>query len=518
MPEAYDLPKGELMRGKRGFVMGVANHQSIAWGIASQLAAQGAELAFGYMEMNEKRVKPLGESIGVKSYATFDASQPGSIPAAFDKVGADFGGRLDFMLHAIGFAERSQIAGSFLDNAERGAFLRAMDVSVYSWVEAAQCAARMMDRGGSMVTMTYLGSERAIPNYNTMGVCKAALEASTRYIARDLGPRGIRVNAISAGAVRTLSLAGIQGGRQMLSRGRQLSALQEDTSMEGVAGCALWLLSDLGRSTTGEVVHVDAGFHMMGLPSEEEAEAKAGGLGRVGPHEAAGGLAGDALDVLDRQVGRQAEQALQLVPAQHHAGEEVRRLVRIGRVDPARAGLPRQEGRQLGAAAAEPARQHAAHQRRVMRRSLDQEAQEGDAAAEAGGPQQRLAVGGEGFLREGLGALDVERAGDRLTAALDQRPHQIDLRAVVIVDRLLGNAGAAGDLVERGGEAALEDHVRRGLEDGLVLDAIDLAGESGHGRASYAGRRPKDCAGSTDCAEPGRRPPGRSCAGRRPPA
>jgi enoyl-[acyl-carrier protein] reductase I len=276
MPEAYDVPKGELMRGKRGFIMGVANHQSIAWGIASQLAAQGAELAFGYMEMNEKRVKPLGESIGVKSYVTFDATQPGEIPAAFDKVGADFGGHLDFALHAIGFAERSQISGSFLENAERGAFLRAMDVSVFSFVETAQCAARLMNRGGSLVTMTYLGSERAIPNYNTMGVCKAALEASTRYLARDLGPRGIRVNAISAGAMRTLSLAGIKGGRGMLSEGRSLSALREDTSMEGVAGCALWLLSDLGRSTTGEVVHVDAGFHMMGLPSEDEAEAKAG--------------------------------------------------------------------------------------------------------------------------------------------------------------------------------------------------------------------------------------------------
>jgi enoyl-[acyl-carrier protein] reductase I len=186
MPEAYDVPKGDLMGGKRGFIMGVANHQSIAWGIASQLAAQGAELAFGYMEMNEKRVKPLGESIGVKSYVTVDASQEGSIPAAFDKVGADFDGRLDFALHSIGFAERSQIGGSFLDNAERGAFLRAMNVSVFSFVEMAQCAAALMDRGGSIVTMTYLGSERAIPNYNAMGVCKAALEASTRYIARDL--------------------------------------------------------------------------------------------------------------------------------------------------------------------------------------------------------------------------------------------------------------------------------------------------------------------------------------------
>ncbi|MFI4936279.1 MAG: enoyl-ACP reductase [Caulobacterales bacterium] len=270
MAEEYQLPKGQLMKGKKGFVLGVANHQSIAWGIAAQLAAQGAELALGYMEMNEKRVRPLGESVGVKCYATFDATQPGSMAAAFETVGGAFGS-LDFVVHAIGFAERSQIAGSFIENAERGAFLRAMDVSVFSFVEAAQCAARLMPGGGSIVTMTYLGSERAIPNYNTMGVCKAALEAATRYIARDLGPRGVRVNAISAGAMRTLSLAGIKGGRGMLSEGRALSALKADTTMEGVAGCALWLLSDLGASTTGEVVHVDAGFHMMGLPSEEEA-------------------------------------------------------------------------------------------------------------------------------------------------------------------------------------------------------------------------------------------------------
>ncbi|HXO23570.1 MAG TPA: SDR family oxidoreductase, partial [Streptosporangiaceae bacterium] len=228
MAEAFDLPKGELMRGKRGLVLGVANHQSIAWGISAQLAAQGAELAFGYMEMNEKRVKPLGESIGVKAYATFDALKEGSLPAAIAKVAETFE-TFDFLVHALGFADRSQLAGSFVDNADRVAFLRAMDASVFSFVEAAHCAAPLMGRGGSIVAMTYLGSERAIPNYNTMGVCKAALEASTRYIARDLGPRGIRVNAISAGAMRTLSLAGIKGGRGMLSEGRTLSALKEDT-------------------------------------------------------------------------------------------------------------------------------------------------------------------------------------------------------------------------------------------------------------------------------------------------
>jgi enoyl-[acyl-carrier protein] reductase I len=277
MAEDFDPPRGTLMAGRRGLVMGVANRQSIAWGIAAQLAAQGAELAFAYMEMNEKRVRPLGESIGVRAYATFDGLVEGSIEQAFASVEKTFP-RLDFLVHAIGFADRSQIGGSFIDNAERGAFLRAMDISVYSFVEAAKCAAALMGPGGSMITMTYLGSERAIPNYNTMGVAKAALEAATRYIARDLGPRGIRVNAISAGAMRTLSLAGITGGRSMLGQGRALSALKEDTTMEGVAGCALWLLSELGRSTTGEVVHVDAGFHMMGLPSEGSSEGEAAPL------------------------------------------------------------------------------------------------------------------------------------------------------------------------------------------------------------------------------------------------
>ena len=275
MADEYDLPKGQLMAGKKGLVMGVANHQSLAWGISAQLAAQGAKLAFAYMEANDKRVRPLGDSIGVASYTTFDALQEGSIEAAVNAAGQALGG-LDFLVHAIGFADRSQIGGSFVENANREAFLRAMDASVYSWVDAARHAAKWMGEGGSMITLTYLGSERAIPNYNTMGVCKAALEAATRYIARDLGAQKIRVNAISAGVMRTFSLAGIQGGRAMHAKGRQLSALKEDTSMEGIAGCALWLLSDLGRSTTGEVVHVDGGFHMMGLPSEEEAAPSAG--------------------------------------------------------------------------------------------------------------------------------------------------------------------------------------------------------------------------------------------------
>ena len=267
----YDVPKGELMKGKKGLVMGVANDRSIAWGIASGLAAQGAELAFAYIEANEKRARPLGESVGVKTFATVDVADDASMDRAFAAVEQGLG-KIDFLVHAIAFAERSQISGSLVENATREGFLQAMSISAYSFIDAARRASRFMNDGGSMVTLTYLGSERAIPNYNVMGVAKAALEAATRYIARDLGPRGIRVNAISAGAMRTLSLAGISGGRSMLARGRSLSALKQDTAMEGVAGCALWLLSDLGRSTTGEVVHVDAGFHMMGLP-EEEAEA-----------------------------------------------------------------------------------------------------------------------------------------------------------------------------------------------------------------------------------------------------
>jgi enoyl-[acyl-carrier protein] reductase I len=270
MDDDFAMPKGELMRGKRGLVMGVANKNSIAFGIAAQIAAQGGEVGLAYMESNEKRVRPLGESIGAALYTTFDAASDASMEAAFKAV-EDKWGALDFLVHAIAFADRSQIKGSFVENCTREGFAQALDISAYSFVDASRRASRLMSRGGSIITLSYLGAERAIPNYNTMGVAKAALEAATRYIARDLGAAGIRVNAISAGAMRTLSLAGISGGRGMLAEGRRLSALKEDTSIEGVAGCALWLLSDLGRSTTGEVVHVDAGFHMMGLPNEEEA-------------------------------------------------------------------------------------------------------------------------------------------------------------------------------------------------------------------------------------------------------
>ena len=271
--EGYDVPKGDLMRGKSGVVMGVANKDSIAWRIACQLAAQGAEMAFTYQgEALERRVRPLAESIGVKTLVEADVTNDAAMDKAFAEVEAAFG-KIDFLVHAIAYADKTQISGSFVENTTREGFMLAMNISAYSFVDAARRASHMMPNGGSIICLTYLGAERTIPNYNMMGVAKAALEASTRYIARDLGPHKIRVNAISAGPRRTLSLAGIQDGRKMIARGRSWSPLREDTSMEGIAGCALWLLSELGRSTTGEVIHVDAGFHIVGLPEGLEEES-----------------------------------------------------------------------------------------------------------------------------------------------------------------------------------------------------------------------------------------------------
>ena len=248
----WNMPTGNLMKGKKGLIMGVANSNSIAWGIASQLAAQGAELAFTYLgEGLERRVRPLAESVGAKLLIQADVTDDASMDAAFAELEKEFG-TLDFVVHSVAFANKDELKGSFVDNTSRDSFLLAMNISAFSFVDVAKRAARIMPNGGSLVTMTYLGSERAIPNYNTMGVAKAALEAATRYIARDLGPKGIRCNAISAGAMRTLSLAGISGGRGMIAQGRAMSAMKEDTSMEGVAGAALWLCSDLGFSTTGE--------------------------------------------------------------------------------------------------------------------------------------------------------------------------------------------------------------------------------------------------------------------------
>jgi enoyl-[acyl-carrier protein] reductase I len=266
LADEFDLPKGDLLRGKTGVVMGLADSHSIAFGIASQFAVQGAKLAVTYREPNVRRARPLAESVGAIPIVC-DVADDASMDAAFAAIEKAFG-KLDFLVHAIAMADRTQLMGSFVENTTREGFRFAMDISAYSFVDSARRASHLMPDGGAIMTLTYLGAERPMPNYNMMGVAKAALESAVRYVARDLGPQKIRVNAISAGAIRTLSLAGIQGGRQMHAKSATLSALKEHTAVESVAGTALWLASDLGRSCTGEVVHVDAGIHMMGPPEE----------------------------------------------------------------------------------------------------------------------------------------------------------------------------------------------------------------------------------------------------------
>jgi len=262
------FPTGDLMAGKRGVVMGVANKNSIAWHISQQLHAQGAELAFTYAnEALERRVRPLAESIGVDTLIECDVTADASMDSAFAAIEKKWG-KIDFLVHAIAFTDKSALEGSFVENTTRQIFKDTMDVSAFSFVDAANRAAKIMNDGGSMITLTYLGAERTVPNYNVMGVAKAALEASTRYIARDLGPKGIRVNAISAGPIKTLAAAGISSGRHMFSFNKKASPLRDDTDPRGVAGAALYLLSDLGASCTGETHHVDAGYHIVGMPDE----------------------------------------------------------------------------------------------------------------------------------------------------------------------------------------------------------------------------------------------------------
>lgn len=262
------FPTGTLMAGKRGLIMGVANKNSIAWAIAQQLAAQGAELAFTFQgEKLERRVKPLAASVGSEFLLDCDVTNDDQMDATFAALEAKWG-QIDFLVHAIAFAGKDQLDGSFIEQTTREGFKSALDISAYSFVDAGRRAARIMKDDGAMVTLTYLGSERVIPNYNVMGVAKAALEASTRYMAADLGPRGIRVNAISAGPIKTLAAAGIGSGRHMFRFNKAASAMQDHTDSKGVAGAALYLLSSLGASCTGETHHVDGGFHAIGMPQE----------------------------------------------------------------------------------------------------------------------------------------------------------------------------------------------------------------------------------------------------------
>ena len=263
-----NFPTGTLMAGKRGLIMGVANKNSIAWAIARQLAAQGAELAFTYQgDALLRRVKPLAESVGSDILCECDVTNDDTMDSTFATLKEKWG-KIDFLVHAIAFAGKDQLAGSFIDNTTREGFKSALDISAYSFVDAGRRASEIMNDGGAMVTLTYLGSERVIPNYNVMGVAKAALEASTRYMAADLGPRQIRVNAISAGPIKTLAAAGIGSGRHMFRFNKAASALQDNTDPMGVAGAALYLLSNLGLSCTGETHHVDGGFHAIGMPQE----------------------------------------------------------------------------------------------------------------------------------------------------------------------------------------------------------------------------------------------------------
>jgi enoyl-[acyl-carrier protein] reductase I len=253
-----------LMSGRRGLVMGVANDRSLAWGIAAACAAQGAELAFSYPgEALEKRVRPLAESVGSDLVLQCDVADDAAIDAAFAALAARWD-RLDFLVHAIGFADKQYLRGRYLDTP-REAFLQALDISCYSFAAVARRAAAMMRPGGALLTLSYLGAERVVPHYNVMGVAKAALEASVRYLAADLGGAGIRVNAISAGPIRTLAASGIGDFRYIMKWNQLNAPLERNVTIEDVGGAGVYLLSDLSSGVTGEVHHVDAGFHIVGM-------------------------------------------------------------------------------------------------------------------------------------------------------------------------------------------------------------------------------------------------------------
>lgn len=257
-----------LMAGRRGLVLGVANDHSIAWGIARTLAVHGAEMAFTYQgEGFGRRVIPLAESLGAKLVLQADVEDAASLDTVFERIGAEWG-RLDFLVHAIAFSDKAELDGRFLDTS-RANFLRSLDISCYSLVDMTRRAAPLMAAGGSIVTLSYLGAQRVTPHYNVMGVAKAALESAVRYLANDLGPQGIRVNAISAGPMRTLAGAAIAGARKVYRASEANAPLRTNGTLDAVGGAALWLLSDLGACTTGEVVFVDGGYHAIGMAQPE---------------------------------------------------------------------------------------------------------------------------------------------------------------------------------------------------------------------------------------------------------
>ena len=252
------------MSGKRGLIMGLANDKSIAWGIAKALGEQGAELAFSYQgEALKKRVLPLAEKLGKPQVFECDVSDMGSLDALFAELEALWGS-IDFVVHAIGFSDKSELRGRYVDTS-RDNFAMTMDISVYSFTAVCARAAKLMPEGGSLLTMTYYGAEQVMPHYNVMGVAKAALEASVKYIAEDLGKDGIRCNAISAGPIKTLAASGIGDFRYIMKWNELNSPLRRNVTQDEVGRSALYLLSDLGAGVTGEVLHVDAGYHAVGM-------------------------------------------------------------------------------------------------------------------------------------------------------------------------------------------------------------------------------------------------------------
>ncbi|EAP76777.1 MULTISPECIES: enoyl-ACP reductase FabI [Roseovarius] len=257
------------MKGQRGLIMGVANDRSIAWGIAKAMHEAGAELAFSYQgEAFGKRLEPLAESVGSDLLLDVDVTDDASLDAAFEALQARWDS-IDFVVHAIAFSDKSELTGRFL-NTSRANFKHSMDISAYSFIDVARRAYPLMkEKGGSLITLTYQGSNRVVPNYNVMGVAKAALESATRYLANDLGPDGIRVNAISPGPMKTLAGAAIGGARRTYKHCDQNAPLRANATLEAVGGTAVYLASEAGACTTGEIIRVDGGFHVLGMPQAD---------------------------------------------------------------------------------------------------------------------------------------------------------------------------------------------------------------------------------------------------------
>jgi enoyl-[acyl-carrier protein] reductase I len=262
------MQKKGLMEGKRGLIMGLANNRSIAWGIAKACAEQGAELAFSYQgEALEKRVRPLAAEVGGHVVGHCDVTDPASIDAVFDEV-KKLWGKIDFLVHCIAFADKDELTGRYVDTTEAN-FTKSLLVSCYSFTAVAQRAEKMMDDGGSLLTLSYYGAEKWMPHYNVMGVAKAALEASVRYMAADLGPKNIRVNAISAGPIKTLAASGIGDFRYILKWNEYNSPMRRTVTIDEVGASGMYMLSDLSRGVTGEIHHVDSGYHVVGMKNPE---------------------------------------------------------------------------------------------------------------------------------------------------------------------------------------------------------------------------------------------------------